>query len=74
MKVFGTCEICGKTVTDLTSRAYRVRGWEIVRQQGGANKITGKVREPERIAHGRCAEDDAKKERRGLRGQEGFDV
>ena len=50
----GLCEFCGRPVTDLEVAAFRVRGWEIERDQGGANTIAGRERQPNRIAHATC--------------------
>lgn len=50
----GTCEFCGGEITRMQVAAYPVSGWEVERSQGGANQITGKRREPDRIAHVNC--------------------
>lgn len=64
----GTCEFCGREVTNELA-AFRVRGWEIERTQGGANYIAGKERQANRIAHAACVEHVVSMEKRGLRGQ-----
>lgn len=51
----GTCMFCGSPVGDQEEAAFPVRGWELERSQGGANMIFGKEREPNVIAHKRCA-------------------
>lgn len=52
----GVCEFCGSEVTRLQQAAWPVSGWEIERDQGGANRIAGKKRIPNVIAHARCLE------------------
>lgn len=56
----GICEFCGNPVTGLHTAAFRIRGWEVERQDGGANRILGRERQPNRIVHAWCAEDDVK--------------
>jgi hypothetical protein len=65
----GTCEFCSKPVTGNQRAAYRVRGWELERSQGGANHIAGKERQPNRVCHAMCVETVLRAEKRGLRGQ-----
>ena len=65
----GTCEFCHRQVSGADRAAFRVRGWELERAQGGANHITGKERQPERIAHALCVTTAVHDDRRGLRGQ-----
>jgi hypothetical protein len=65
----GTCEFCREQVSGADMAAFRVRGWELERAQGGANQITGKERQPDRIAHARCVTTAVNSDRRGLRGQ-----
>lgn len=50
--IYGTCERCGEPVT--TSPAFPVVGWEVVREQGGANHIRNRVRLPDRVRHVAC--------------------
>lgn len=52
----GLCEFCQGPVTNVQTAAWPVRGWEIEREQGGANRIAGKERLPNVIAHARCLE------------------
>ena len=56
MKIIGICEFCHREVDEYQSHAFPVHGWEVKRRQGGANKITGKVRQPNRVAHATCLE------------------
>jgi hypothetical protein len=52
---FGTCEACGKPVTDAEGRpAYPVEGWEVGRDGGGANAIRNRRRLPGRVRHEVC--------------------
>jgi len=66
----GTCEFCNQPVLTSQKGAYRIRGWEVERSAGGANKIVSKERQPDRIAHGHCVEHAARREQRGLVGQQ----
>jgi hypothetical protein len=68
----GHCEFCDRPVLNAELAAYRVRGWELERRAGGANRIAGKERQPNRIAHVACVEADLRAERLGLRGQLGL--
>lgn len=68
-KFRGVCEFCGKDVGEKHRAAFRVRGWELERQQGGANQIVGKERQPNRIAHATCARAAVRAESKGLRNQ-----
>lgn len=52
----GSCAFCREPVMPLQKAAYPVTGWEIERDQGGANRIAGKERQPNLIAHARCLE------------------
>ena len=36
--------------------AFPIVGWEIKRNQGGANQIVGRKRLPDRIAHPKCVQ------------------
>lgn len=65
----GICEFCIQPVRVSDLAAYRVRGWEIQRKQGGANFIAGKERQPNRVCHARCVERFIMLDRQGLRGQ-----
>jgi len=67
--VRGTCEFCGEPVHEHESAGFRIRGWELERSQGGANRILGRERQPNRIVHAACVEHYVDMERRGLRGQ-----
>lgn len=60
----GVCEFCQELVLHYQHAAYPVAGWEVERDQGGANQITGKVREDGRIAHKRCLESFLKRHER----------
>ena len=64
----GVCVLCGHDVA-AGPAAYPVHGWEITRARGGANRIVGREREPGKVAHVFCAEQDAERRRRGLVGQ-----
>jgi hypothetical protein len=50
----GVCEFCKRGVFPNEKAAFRVRGWEIERDQGGANSIVGRERQPDRIVHALC--------------------
>jgi hypothetical protein len=65
----GTCEFCDRPVTGAERAAYRVRGWELERKQGGANYIAGKERQPNRVCHALCVERIVRLDRNGLRHQ-----
>jgi hypothetical protein len=64
----GVCEFCHEDVRS-GKAAFRVRGWELERAQGGANQIVGKERQPNRIAHALCVSIAVRQEKRGLSGQ-----
>ena len=61
----GRCHFCGDPVP-LRGAAYRVIGWEVLRSQGGANRILGRERIPGMLAHAACAEKDAKRKAQGI--------
>jgi hypothetical protein len=65
----GECEFCTKPVTSGDRAAFRVRGWELERAQGGMNHVVGKERQSDRIAHALCVTSAVREESRGLRGQ-----
>ena len=65
----GTCEFCQREVSNGQRAAFRVRGWEVERDQGGANHILGRERQPDRIVHARCVEEQVRLEKLGLRDQ-----
>jgi hypothetical protein len=69
MPIRGVCEFCNRDVLTSDRGAFRVRGWEIERDQGGANYIAGKERQANRIVHARCVENAVALEKRGLRNQ-----
>lgn len=52
----GQCAFCPRQVLDTETAAFPVTGWEVERAQGGANRILGRTREPNVIAHAECAE------------------
>jgi len=52
---------CGEEVHSYNQAAYPVRGWEVERQQGGANRILLRQREANVIAHAYCVESEAKR-------------
>lgn len=56
MTTRGNCEFCGEPVPITAVAAFPVKGWEVERDGGGANRILGREREPNRIAHAVCAE------------------
>jgi len=56
----GSCRFCGEPVTVQQKAAWPVRGWEVEREQGGANKILGRERDLSTIAHEQCAEKAVK--------------
>ena len=51
----GNCHECGKEIMLHEKIAYRIRGFEVEREGGGANSILGKERQPDRIWHVPCA-------------------
>jgi hypothetical protein len=50
----GICQFCGSAVMETDTAAYRIMGWEIERDGGGANQIVGREREPNMIFHETC--------------------
>jgi hypothetical protein len=64
----GRCEFCGALVHEHEKAAFRIRGWEVERDQGGANRILGRERQPNRIVHARCVEHHFALERHGIAG------
>jgi hypothetical protein len=65
----GTCDMCHRPVVGTERAAYRVRGWELERKQGGANYIAGKERQPNRVCHALCVERELAGLARARRGQ-----
>lgn len=61
----GPCVFCTRQVEAHQKAAYPVRGWEIERSAGGANRIFGRKREPDRIAHAACVEQALRKQGQG---------
>lgn len=57
----GKCHFCLQDVLESQQAAYPIRGWELEREQGGANRILGREREPNVIAHATCAEVHVKR-------------
>jgi hypothetical protein len=54
-RFYGTCEKCGQPVTSERDRpAYPVQGWEVQREEGGANAIRNRQRIPGRVRHETC--------------------
>jgi hypothetical protein len=53
----GVCEKCGEPVNSKLDAAYPVSGWEVLREQGGANAIRNRERVGNRIRHVRCIPD-----------------
>jgi hypothetical protein len=70
MSIIGTCEICGEPVPEHQA-AYPVSGWEALRQGGGANRIIGRHRDENRVAHAHCVERSARQERQGIHPDQG---
>lgn len=70
MSNVGGCEFCGEYV-EPRHAAYRVIGWETSRRGGGANRILGRRRLPNRVAHVRCAERAVAQERDGIAPDQG---
>lgn len=56
----GTCEFCHEAVEVTQTAAFPVSGWEVEREQGGANRILDRKRAPDRIAHASCVEHHVK--------------
>jgi hypothetical protein len=52
-RVVGVCERCGNPVRE-GNAAYPITGWEVLRQQGGANAIRERERVPNRVRHESC--------------------
>lgn len=52
----GMCAFCRRPVEATDTAAFPVEGWEVERAQGGANRILGRTRKPNVIAHASCAE------------------
>lgn len=51
---YGACEKCGQPVYDSNGPAFPVTGWEVLRQEGGANQIKQRERVPNRVRHVQC--------------------
>jgi hypothetical protein len=66
----GPCLLCGEPV-EAENAAYPVRGWEVTRSAGGANRILGRERVPGEIAHITCAVREVERARRGIHSQQG---
>lgn len=56
MPPLGVCEKCGQPVTKANA-AYPVTGWEVLREDGGANAIRNRERIGNRIRHAHCIPD-----------------
>lgn len=58
MTHYGTCDHCAQPVTGRPGTqdgpAFPVQGWEILREEGGANQIHGRERVPGYVRHVRC--------------------
>jgi hypothetical protein len=65
MSYGGQCVYCGEPV-QTEHAAYRITGIEYTRDQGGANVIHDRERQPNWIAHKLCAEREIDKKRRGI--------
>jgi len=65
----GICPYCERPVLTSEAAAFPVTGWEFERHGGGANRIAGRKRQPGRIAHVFCVENELRRDRQGLRGQ-----
>lgn len=50
----GTCPFCIRPVLETDTAAFPVTGWEVERAQGGANRILGRERVPDTVAHESC--------------------
>lgn len=61
MTYYGVCERCGQPVQSPQQPAFPITGWELLRVAGGANKITGRERIPNRVRHVTCLPDTVKK-------------
>jgi hypothetical protein len=62
----GVCALCGEPVRSYEEGAWPVRGWELERSGGGANRIALRRRDTTAIAHARCVERAAARARRGI--------
>ena len=52
---YGACESCGQPVRDTNGPpAFPVKGWEVLRADGGANQIKLRERIPNRVRHAHC--------------------
>ena len=65
MSYGGLCAFCGERV-EAEYAAYRVSGVEYTRDQGGANVIHDRERQPGWIAHKHCHERDLRRRRQGI--------
>lgn len=63
--MIGYCTFCGELVPERQA-AFPVTGWEVLRAQGGANRILGRERVPNVVAHARCAEREIERKRLGI--------
>lgn len=55
MEHYGVCEKCRQPVTSQSGPpAWPVHGWEVQREQGGANHIRDRQRIPGRVRHAHC--------------------
>jgi hypothetical protein len=66
---YGTCDYCfdpvnGKPGTD-DGPAFPVTGWEILREEGGANQIHGRERIPGGVRHVKCLPTKVQEEAQG---------
>jgi hypothetical protein len=52
----GICAHCDQPVTQTQRAAFRARGFEIERSAGGANYISHRERQPDKIWHDFCVD------------------
>lgn len=65
----GECMFCGKPVRGRAAK-HLSSAWEVEREQGGANMVTGPKEYDGQVAHPACQNGRAVAERQGLAGQE----
>jgi hypothetical protein len=61
----GPCTFCDEYVAERDA-AYPIRGWEVVRRGGGANRILGRERVEGQVAHRWCAEREVQRRQAGI--------
>ena len=71
MSYLGPCTFCDEYVRDRDA-AYPIRGWEVIRAGGGANRILARERFPAGVvAHRWCVERKTAERARGISDEQG---